>query len=167
MSEKSATKTLIRAFKKIAPACHIQRIEDKYSSGVPDLNICIFGDEIWLEGKFRKALPVKDTTRIKFGAKDEKRLHSQRNWLEARDRAGGYPVLWCYIQGAGWMYWTDNFSVLTEGVSKEVFLLYRFPNSMAMVKDMLQNHRNRLRERVWQDMSFENGIKYGRKFPTA
>jgi len=55
-----------------------QRVEDRYSQGVPDLCIFVNGRTVWVELK-KKDLPKRDTTKIKLGIRDR-----QRMWHEKR-----------------------------------------------------------------------------------
>jgi len=82
MSEKNLRHWLSREIRKRGG--HVQNIEDAYSTGVPDMNICINGREAWIECKYLKAWPKRAGTgvRVKFRP-------GQVNWLVKRGRAGG------------------------------------------------------------------------------
>lgn len=114
MNEKAATKTLVNNLRKIG--CHVQRIEDMFSVGVPDLNFCYRGLDVWLEGKFVK-LPKKNNTKLNFGAKNESRLLTQRNWLNKRLAAGGWAFVWAKTDSGKWIVF-DSPEVLTNPPSK-------------------------------------------------
>lgn len=62
----------------------IQRIEDKLTPGVADMNVCLGGREFWLEGKHIKALPTRASTPVKL---DHPLQPEQRNWLLTRQVA--------------------------------------------------------------------------------
>lgn len=107
-SEDSAWATIR---KNLADAqCHIQRFEDKLSLGIPDSNICYQAHEFWFEGKFLRAYPVRESTRVQVGLK-----HEQRNWLNARSRAGGTCIVWIR-EPRGWRYTAANFDELHDGI---------------------------------------------------
>ena len=81
MSESNATKTL-RTHLQTAGA-HCQRFEDKLTPGIPDTGVGLHGVYSFLEGKFIKALPARDSTLVRFGSAGEPRLAHQCNWLTA------------------------------------------------------------------------------------
>lgn len=120
MSETSATRTLRTHLQ--ADGAHCQRFEDKLSPGIPDTMACINGLTIFLEGKFLKDLPVKDTTLIRFGSSGEPRLAHQRNWLVAHRKAGGLAFWWVRVRDGGWYLFEDKFNWLVDGVPKKIFL---------------------------------------------
>ena len=87
MSEMSAWATLRTKLK--AKGAHIQRFEDKLQAGIPDANFCLKGEETWLEGKFLKEYPKRETTKVKVGVRKE-----QATWAENRLLAGGVHYFW-------------------------------------------------------------------------
>lgn len=95
---------------------HIQRFEDKLASGIPDANFCWNGYETWLEGKFLKEYPKRDSTLIKLGLRKE-----QRVWARQRSREGGVIILWARVPD-GWRFWmesclsTAQFDAVYEGI---------------------------------------------------
>jgi len=118
MSETNATRTLRTHLK--AMGVHVQRIEDKLTAGIPDTNGCVSGVEFWAEGKFVKQLPARPTTLVRFGSKGEQRLALQRNWLMARQQAGGRCFWWVRVRDGGWYLFEDKFNWLVEGVPRAV-----------------------------------------------
>ena len=67
-----------------ASGWHVQRIEDKYSVGIPDLNMCHPEvGEVWMEAKIF-SWPKRSTTKVRIVFKDH-----QKPWHRARTRAGG------------------------------------------------------------------------------
>lgn len=120
MSENSATKTLRTHLK--AQGEHSQRFEDKLSPGVPDTGTTINGCYVFLEGKFIKELPSRDTTLVMFGRKGEDRLAHQRNWLTAHRKAGGLAFWWIRVRDGGWYLFPDKFNWLVDGVRKDILL---------------------------------------------
>lgn len=138
MSESSATKTLRDNL--VSRGAHIQRIEDKLTSGIPDTNACLNGTEFWAEGKFLKELPKRNSTLATFGKKGEPRLIHQCNWLTARAKAGGLTFWWLRVRdgdGAGWYIFHDveEFQWLKTGVPKIWLLEFenKFPTAKTMV----------------------------------
>ena len=87
MSEMSAWATLRVKLK--AKKAHVQRFEDKLQAGIPDANFCLHGTEVWLEGKFLKEYPKRETTKVKVGLRKE-----QAVWIENRILAGGDVYIW-------------------------------------------------------------------------
>lgn len=107
-SEDSAWATLRAHFAE--RLCHIQRFEDKLSFGIPDSNICYEGHDFWFEGKFLREYPKRGNTRVQVGLRED-----QRNWLNARKRAGGTCVVWVR-EPRGWRFVTDDFDALHDGI---------------------------------------------------
>lgn len=120
MSENSATKTLRTHLK--AQGEHSQRFEDKLSPGIPDTGTTINGCYVFLEGKFIKDLPTRDSTLVTFGRKGEERLAHQRNWLTAHRKAGGLAFWWIRVRDGGWYLFPDKFNWLVDGVRKDILL---------------------------------------------
>jgi hypothetical protein len=87
MSEAAAWSTLRTKLK--AARAHVQRFEDKLQAGIPDANFCLNGREVWLEGKFLKEYPKRETTKVKVGIRPE-----QATWHESRLLAGGEVFIW-------------------------------------------------------------------------
>ena len=112
MTESSAWQTLRTHLKR--PRTHIQRLEDSLTAGIPDASVCHDGREIWLEGKYMKALPKRIQTPIKPGLRPD-----QATWLENRERAGGNCRIWIRIVDLGWvLVWTD-FRRCVDGFTRE------------------------------------------------
>jgi len=78
MSETTLSKAICASLR--ATGADVQRIEDKLSSGVPDINVCFHGD-FWIELK-EGARTTKGNFRIQFRP-------YQLPWLCRRIRAGG------------------------------------------------------------------------------
>lgn len=108
MTEASSWSTLRGTLKR--PGLHIQRIEDSMATGIPDTNLCYWGKEVWLEGKWVAALPKRLTTTVKVGLRVE-----QATWLEDRALAGGVCMVWIRITGRGWMLVRSDFRKLVHG----------------------------------------------------
>jgi len=78
MSEKTLYKYLSRIMSK---HWEVQRHEDKYSSGIPDLSYCI-KTHGWIELKYLEKLPKKIM-------KIDHLTSTQRNWIKTFGRRGG------------------------------------------------------------------------------
>lgn len=112
MSEASSWSTLRGHLMNVDPGrVHIQRVEDKMTTGVPDTNVCLLGKEFWLEGKFIRDLPKRDSTPVKIGLRAD-----QATWLETRHRAGGQCFVWIRVRDVGWMLFEDRFRSLQDGI---------------------------------------------------
>tara|TARA_R110000850_G_scaffold6589_6_gene25444 strand:- start:63 stop:503 length:441 start_codon:yes stop_codon:yes gene_type:complete len=120
MSETNATKTLRTHLQ--SGGAHCQRFEDKLTPGIPDTGCGKNGVYAFLEGKFIKALPARDTTNVMFGSKGEPRLAHQCNWLTAHDKAGGLAFWWVRVRDGGWYLFTDRYTLLRDGFRKDLFL---------------------------------------------
>lgn len=119
MSENNATKTLRSHLQSMG--AFVQRFEDKLSPGIPDTLACLDGVDVWLEGKFVKALPARQDTLVRFGARDEPRLAHQRNWIREYQKAGGLAFIWVRVRdadGSGGWYLFDDSEILA-GIPKE------------------------------------------------
>lgn len=136
MSEAAAWSTIRQHL--IDNGAHVQRLEDKLHAGIPDASVCC-GSDFWLEGKFVEKLPKRDSTRIRFG--EESRVILQRNWLHAREKAGGKCFVWLRVQDFGWfLFRGPDFGFLVDGIPKaELSKKARsyFGTAKAMVTEML------------------------------
>jgi hypothetical protein len=77
-----------KAFKKNVPepGDRLDRIENVVVTGMPDINMCIEGKELWIEQKSPKE-PVRSTTPL-FGS-NRKVSQEQRNWFLRQRQAHG------------------------------------------------------------------------------
>lgn len=64
----------------------LDRIENVVVTGMPDINMCIGGTEMWIEQKSPKE-PVRKTTPL-FGS-NHKVSQEQANWMLRQRKAGG------------------------------------------------------------------------------
>ena len=110
--ENSATKSIRKHLK--ANGAHVVRLEDKLTPGIPDLNFCYRGKEVWLEGKFVR-LPKRDNTLVSFGATH--RTLNQSEWMKQRRDSGGCCFFWVRVEGGQW-YILDNLEWLRAGITK-------------------------------------------------
>ena len=74
-------KDLWQHLKKLLPMVHWQRIELSYMPGIPDLNGCYEGVEIWIELKVVRRGKKINLTR------------PQVNWIKKRTKAGGRTLI--------------------------------------------------------------------------
>lgn len=73
---------MLRFIKKNYPQAHVLKIADKFTSGIPDLHICINGKCIWIELK----VPGNEPTKI------------QEYMLQKIRRAGGRTAVCHSVQ---------------------------------------------------------------------
>ena len=155
MTETAAGHTLRNWWHRYAAAyevpLHYVRVENASGVGMPDANLCWGGKEIWLEGKHLKALPVRDSTPVRFGAKSDIRLVHQGNWLTKRTEAGGRCFIWVRVdevegRETGKWYLIDGtglngFKVLSQGIPKSEFVkLPSFDTGKDLVHHIIQTY---------------------------
>ncbi len=88
MSEKTAYQWLKEVI--VESGDRIDRLENLVSVGMPDVNACLAGHELWIEIKAPKE-PVRSTTKL-FGS-NHKVSQDQANWMLRQIKAGGQ----CYF----------------------------------------------------------------------
>lgn len=112
MSEQSMRHTFKKYVDVLKPNAHWQRFEDSLQSGIPDINVCYYGEEYWLEAKLMEVekLPKKSTTPIRIGLSAE-----QACWLEERAAAGGRTAVLLKL-GRVWYLFSCGFTQLKEGL---------------------------------------------------
>jgi len=81
----------------------VQKIEDKYSVGIPDLNVCVDGDDHWIELKVF-SWPKRETTTVNYGLRPHqikwmnKRMNKGSScWLMAKEKTTGSTLLWRWM----------------------------------------------------------------------
>lgn len=116
MSEQSARITFRTNLKKQLPSVHVQRFEDKYHAGIPDLNLCYEGCEIWVEAKYIPSLPATADQIIKVGLRIEQTL-----WLNNRKRVKGNCLVLVRVGYDHWFAFNNQFKLLQNGVSVSDF----------------------------------------------
>ena len=105
MSEKSAYKT----FRNAVPlGARLDRVENIVCAGMPDVNLCLDGVELWLEFK-APTEPRRASTPL-FGS-NHKILTTQINWFSRHIRAGGR---------GGFIISTDKRWIYTDGTHAAV-----------------------------------------------
>lgn len=135
MSEASAWTTLRSHLVGMDGRVHIQRLEDKLTGGIPDTNVCWSRDtrpgiEFWLEGKYVKELPKRQTTKVKVDLRADQAL-----WLETRQRAGGKAFVWIRVADYGWLLFDSRFRSLQDGIVLSDFINEPvYPTCKAMVQ---------------------------------
>ncbi len=143
MSEANSVKTFRDHTKRAWPLSHFQRIEDKFGIGIPDINMrCPYGD-FWIEGKYIKKLPVRETTFVKPGDFTQE----QAIWLHTRARAGGRAGLLVRVENKYWALYTKNFVNLVQGAPLAEFLeqatvLQKQLNVEQMFKEWVDDQRD-------------------------
>lgn len=138
MSETSATRTLRTHL--VGQGSHVQRFEDKLSSGIPDTMATLLGVPAFLEGKFIKDLPARGKTLIRFGGKNEARLAHQCNWGNAHRKAGGMSFWWVRVRDGGWYLFEDKFEWIRDGVERDIFLAQENLGSAKGIVERLNRH---------------------------
>lgn len=116
MSEASARSSFIEKLKKWNPNCDVQRIEDKFSAGIPDINTHVPGyGDWWIEAKALKEYPKRLVSFVQIGLRREQVI-----WLERRKRAGGQVLVLVRV-GRIWAVFDNFFKTLEEGCTQIEF----------------------------------------------
>jgi hypothetical protein len=71
------------------------RIENGVSPGMPDINLCLDGADIWIEAK-QVTKPARQSTPLLSGRNHELLL-TQRNWMLRQRAAGGQSFLFIFV----------------------------------------------------------------------
>ena len=117
MSEAAARETFKKHIRETDPDAHVQRFEDRFHSGIADMNVCFPAiGEWWVEAKHMKGLPKLKNTPIRVTLRREQVL-----WLNARKRAGGRCMVLVRIGLESWAAFDGYFDELEAGVSAEKF----------------------------------------------
>ena len=97
----------------------VQAIEDKYSSGIPDLNLCADGHEAWLELKVIKEFPTRSDTTL--GGVLKHLTNDQINWSKRRINHGGkcYLLLKVMKPRQYILFWGDDMRELKDCNTQE------------------------------------------------
>jgi hypothetical protein len=113
MSEQSARHTFKKHVDRLG--AHWQRFEDSLSVGIPDINICYKGKEVWIEAKQfdESKLPKRERTPVRIGLSAEQCL-----WLTQRRMAGGHVAVLLKL-GRTWYLFRRNFEALRDGMILE------------------------------------------------
>lgn len=101
MSEKNANKSLRAGV--LMPGDRWNRIENVAGTGLPDINCCLGGVEVWIETKY-PTIPKRLSTPL-FGS-NHKLSQEQMNWFAQQTQAGGNSFV--YIE-------TDDRRILIHG----------------------------------------------------
>lgn len=74
--------------KKVPSSIYKWKINDNYAGGVADAYYSGNGGDLWVEYKYIKALPAKDTTLVRIGLSAQQKL-----WLSNRFKEGRKVVV--------------------------------------------------------------------------
>lgn len=117
MSEASSRNTFRKHVLRELPGVHVQRLEDKFTAGLPDFNLCIPDHgEWWVEAKFLAELPVRNTTPVRVEFRP-----GQVPWLNERVKAGGRCLVLVRIGLTGWVVFDQYFKIVQDGVPVDTF----------------------------------------------
>ena len=121
MKEKSF---IDKTHKKLPLSIYKWKINDPYTGGVPDCFYSGPAGHCFVEYKFKKELPKRDTTPINFNLSTQQQL-----WLTERSKQG-VP---CYVALA-----VDNLVVLTQSFSKaNAYLTKDFLDDSMLFEDFV------------------------------
>lgn len=109
MKEKAIYDRVKRAF----TTAHVVRFTDRMVGGIPDMNVCEGGVELWIEAKYLPKMPKRGLVRL--GLSPE-----QANWLTKRKALGGNAYLLAVV-GTETFVITSAFVDLVEGVPEAHF----------------------------------------------
>ena len=107
-------------------------------AGIPDANCCWKGNEFWLEGKAIEELPVRESTLVRVGLRQE-----QVDWIKTRHAAGGNVAIWVRVKHKGWWLFFEHMAdKLMAGIPKSEFVehpyAFKKTDTLAQcIKDML------------------------------
>jgi len=122
-------------FRSISPrTTHYQRIEDKLSAGIPDVNVCYEGVECWVELKSIK-YPSNKHKPLNIGLRA-----AQKGWIHKRAISGGsvFILLQLCREPVGSGFYTYSRLLLPSDVVTEVWgetLTLERCEKMAVAKD--------------------------------
>ena len=112
MSEKKDYQKFKDKFIRFGDRC--DRIENLMLLGMPDVNFCAEGAEVWMEIK-SPTEPKRETTPL-FGS-NHKLSQDQKNWFLRQNNAGGIGIIlictdqrWIYIDAC---LWADDLNEMT------------------------------------------------------
>jgi hypothetical protein len=109
--ENAALSSLRKKVLEYWPLAHWQRIENHYTPGVADVNVCLPGGrEWWIEGKFLDHWPKKEDSPVDLNFRRE-----QAMWLNARRRAGGNAILALKVGTKEWLFFNSKFLEISSG----------------------------------------------------
>ena len=131
MSETSATHTINN--KLTTAGCFVQRVEDSLTPGVPDTFVKVpGGSPVWIEGKFKKKLPVRASTLITLGSPKDARLTFQANWLRRYKDNGGIALWWLRVPN-GWYLFDNKFEAIKDGFTRDFLTEKNYYETSAQV----------------------------------
>lgn len=98
MNEHGFRNTIRRLALRFDPDIHIWKINDNFAGGVPDYHLERDSDERWVEIKYLKSLPKRDTTVLNFVDNKKFLSYLQCEWLNRRQERFGDA---CVVIGFG------------------------------------------------------------------
>lgn len=75
------------------PCDRLDRIENGISSGAPDVNGCLSGEDVWMELKSPQRTPKRATTALMNCAGNHPLLQTQINWFARQRQASGIAFI--------------------------------------------------------------------------
>lgn len=99
MLEKNVNKKILNYLRK-NPKTVVQRIEDKYSAGVPDMVVCMSGSTFFVETKSWR-LPARDSSKLPITPS----TYKQAVWGKNLADAGGHLFFVCYTEALDKPWW--------------------------------------------------------------
>lgn len=87
---------------------HLQRHEDAFAKGIPDVSFGYSNATIWIELKFLSKWPIRENTKIKI----QHYTPEQKLWLRLRGRTAGR--CWLFIRIA------DDFLLFDHIIAQEI-----------------------------------------------
>lgn len=120
MSEAALWNTFRERLNELGNACHYQRFEDSISEGIPDVNVCVGGNELWYEMKFLPEWPKRESTGVKI-----KFQPGQVPWLTLGERAGRECYVLLRVGKTEYLLFNTGFRMLGRGIMtrKELYEL--------------------------------------------
>ena len=99
--------------------CHITRIESSAGNGVPDVTLGLPGKTIWIELKYTKEWPKRDTTKVKLPLRPE-----QKHWIKQRGMiSGNVWVMWRIEDEFFLMPWSKCTELTEVGAERDDLVL--------------------------------------------
>lgn len=74
------------------PGDRFNRVENGFGEGLPDVNACLRGEDVWIELKAPQE-PKRATTKLMTSNSNHALLPSQINWCIAQRQAGGISFI--------------------------------------------------------------------------
>lgn len=102
--------------------CHITRIESSAGNGVPDVTLGLPGKTIWIELKYTKEWPKRETTKLKMPLRPE-----QKHWIKQRGLiSGNVWVMWRIEDEFFLMPWKECEKLTEVGATQEDMITHSY-----------------------------------------